>query len=448
MSDLLSVGISGLTAYRAALTAVGDNVANAETPGYSRRTVSLREAGNAGGGGVGMGTSLLFSGATAHSVERIWDDFRAADARVSSGLAGRAQVRQQWLTAVESALGDTGHDVGTLVGKFYNAAVNLSANPGDRLGRASMLSALEEAAGAMRGAADALTKVAAGISRAAQLEVDATNGDLAKLSEVNLALLAAEPGRSSHAALQDQRDRLIDSISARIDVTADIAANGTVTLTLGSDAGTKLLDLNRRSLLVVVPAADGRLSLQLSSGGTIAPLAAGAGTLSGLVDVAASTADKRATLDSLASDFAADLNSWQAAGLNPAGNPGAALLAITGGAAGLRVTTTDPAAIAAASATAENGNLLDLPAMRGVDGAESRWAALVAGQAQALAAARSEANAATTRRDNSLATRDEIIGIDLDREAADLMRYQQAYGAATKIIQTARDTLQSILDLF
>ena len=118
MSDLLSVGISGLTAYRAALTAVGDNVANAETPGYSRRTVSLREAGNAGGGGVGMGTSLLFSGATAHSVERSWDDLRAADARVSSGLAVRGQVRQQGLSAVEAALGDAGPDAGTLIVKF------------------------------------------------------------------------------------------------------------------------------------------------------------------------------------------------------------------------------------------------------------------------------------------------------------------------------------------
>jgi flagellar hook-associated protein 1 FlgK len=65
-----------------------------------------------------------------------------------------------------------------------------------------------------------------------------------------------------------------------------------------------------------------------------------------------------------------------------------------------------------------------------------------------LSAARSEASAASTRRDNSFAARDETAGIDLDREAADLMRFQQAYSASAKIIQAGRDTLQSILDLF
>ena len=51
-------------------------------------------------------------------------------------------------------------------------------------------------------------------------------------------------------------------------------------------------------------------------------------------------------------------------------------------------------------------------------------------------------------RDQAFAARDETSGIDLDREAAELLRFQQAYGASTRIIQVARETLQSILDLF
>src|SRR3546814_7774860 len=83
-----------------------------------------------------------------------------------------------------------------------------------------------------------------------------------------------------------------------------------------------------------------------------------------------------------------------------------------------RVLTSDPADIAAASADGSpNGNLLALNALRAEGGAESRWAALVAAQSQALAAARSETAAASTRRDNSFASRDEITGIDLDHEA-------------------------------
>jgi flagellar hook-associated protein 1 FlgK len=122
---------------------------------------------------------------------------------------------------------------------------------------------------------------------------------------------------------------------------------------------------------------------------------------------------------------------------------------MTAGAMSVALAASDPAAIAAASGDgAENGNLLSLSALRGQDGTESRWAALVAAQAQSLSSARSEAAAAATRREGSFAARDEVSGIDLDREAAELLRYQRAYDGSAKIIGVARDTLQSILDLF
>src|SRR3546814_13214376 len=108
-----------------------------------------------------------------------------------------------------------------------------------------------------------------------------------------------------------------------------------------------------------------------------------------------------------------------------------------------RVLTSDPADIAAASADGSpNGNLLALNALRAEGGAESRWAALVAAQSQALAAARSETAAASTRRDNSFASRDEITGIDLDHSAAELLRFHQPYNGAAKITPIARETPQ------
>jgi flagellar hook-associated protein 1 len=166
------------------------------------------------------------------------------------------------------------------------------------------------------------------------------------------------------------------------------------------------------------------------------------------VDVAASTADKRAEVEAIAAQFVAAVNGWSAAGRDLNGNPGGPLLSMPSGALSLSLVTTDPALVAAASATAENGNLLGLPAQRDTNGVEARWATLIAGSGQALASAKSEAAAASSKRDNSFAARDEISGIDLDREAAELMRFQQAYGASTRIIQVARETMQSILDLF
>lgn len=449
MSDLLGIGLSGVTAYRTALAAVADNVANAETPGYARREVRLTEGAGAGSESPIYREDLLFGGVEAASVGRAWDAYRAADSRYAAAAAGRADVRQQWLGSIETALGDGASSVGSMMGVFFNAGEALAATPSDRLGRTAMLSALHGAVGAIRGAAESLGRVAEGIAGAAQLEIDGLNADLAALADVNSALRQSAAGRTSRASMEDERDRLIDSIAGRIDVSATIGASGVATLTLGRVTGVTLLDPAARAVIGAATAADGRIQLRMFANGTTSPLPALGGRLAGLAVVAAATADRRSELDGIAGQFVTEINAWSAAGRTAAGAPGPALLAMSAGALSLAVATSDPAAIAAASADGtENGNLLALAELRGPGGSEARWAALVASQAQALSSARSEAAAATARRDGSFAARDEVSGIDLDREAAELMRYQRAYDGSAKIIQVARDTLQSILDLF
>ncbi|SMF72435.1 flagellar hook-associated protein FlgK [Allosphingosinicella indica] len=449
-SDLLNIGKSGVSAYRTALSIIAENVANSETKGYARREVVLREAGVRGGANNPIYTEIFrFNGVEANSVNRAWDMFRAADARAANSSEGRANARATWLTEIETSLGDGQSSVGSLIGAFYNTAVSLSSTPKELVGRQAMLNALNEAAGTIRNTAASLERVSQGISAAAELEANGLNADLAALAEVNVALRQAAPGRSSFASLEDERDRLIDSISKRIDVDVSIGDKGTATLTIAGSAGLTLLDPASKVQVSVAQASDGRLSLRMLANGATSILPARSGTLAGLVDMSGTTADRRQALEALTTDFATALNAWSAAGTDLDGNAGAPMLDASGGARNLAVAITDPRAVAAQSADGtENGNLLALDALRGTGGAEARWASIVSGNAQMLASARSEAAAAATRRDNALAAHDEIIGVDLDREAADLLRYQQAYGASARIIQIARETMQTIIDLF
>ncbi|MDP8914628.1 MAG: flagellar basal body protein, partial [Pseudomonadota bacterium] len=225
MSDLLSIGLSGVRAYKTAIAAVADNVANAETPGYARREVRLREGMNSGSESPIYREDLMFAGVEAASVGRAWDAYRAADSRYAASAAGRADVRQQWLGSIEIALGDGPSSVGPLVGVFFNAGEALAATPSDRLGRTAMLMALESASAAIRNTADGLSRVSQGVAQAAQLEIDGLNGDLAALVEVNSILRQTAVGRSSRASMEDERDRLIDSIANRIDVGASFDKN-------------------------------------------------------------------------------------------------------------------------------------------------------------------------------------------------------------------------------
>lgn len=450
MSDLLSLGLSGLTAYRTALAAVGENVANAETPGFARRSVRLQPMLSTGAQADPIYRDpISFGGVAAAGVVRFWDEFQATEARHAAAAAGRSDVRQQWLTSIETALDDGPAGVGSSITNFFNAADALAAAPGDTLNRSRLLLALEDISGAFRTTADSLRRISTGIGAAARLDVEKLNQSLTGLAKINTTLLSAPAGGTARAALEDERDHLIDSIAARVDVVTTLAADGTARLHLADPPGATIIGGGDTASFALTAAADGRLSLQFTNAAGTSAFAPVTGRLAGYLDTAAATADRRQALDSLAADFTADINAWSAAGRDPSGAAGQPLLSVTAGAASMSALISNPARVPAASPDGiVNGNLLELDALRGDGGAESRWTAIVAGHGQQLAAAQSEHAATVAWRDNSFAALDETTGIDLDREAADLLRYQQAYTAAARVVQVGRDTINSILELF
>jgi flagellar hook-associated protein 1 len=448
MSDLLGIGASALAAYRTALSSIGENVANAQTPGYARRRVVLQEATVVGTGDLAYRSQITFNGVTASGVARAWDSFKASEARFATSAAGRAGVREQWLTGVETALDDGPAGVGASMTGFFTAAQSLAGDPGDPLGRRAVLAKLSDTAAAFRGTGQTLARLADGIGQAAGLEVTAVNDALVALDHLNGAIAPAAPNGSARASLEDERDRLIDFIAGKIDVNVTIGTDGRASLTAGSNASISLLSGQGPSLVGLVPAADGRLSLQISTGGTTVPLPSAGGTLAGLVDVATTTADRRAALDALAVDFSAMVNGWSASGVDADGNPGGTLVTTAGGAAAMQANVTDPDLVpaAGASGTPANGNLLALETLRQSSGVEDRWSALVSANAQMLSSAKAESSATSQWRDTSLAALDEVSGVDLDNEAAELLRFQQAYNASARIIQVARETIQALFD--
>jgi flagellar hook-associated protein 1 FlgK len=447
MTDLLGIGSSALRAYQSALAAVGENVANAQTPGYARRRITLQEVAVTGSGDIAYKPQVMFAGVTAAGVTRAWDNFKAAEARFSAAADGRASVRQQWLSGVETALNDGIAGVGQAMTGFFTSAASLAADPGDTLGRRAVLTALDNVASAFRTSGQALARLSDGIGQAAEIETASLNDALRALSEVNGALGPADSNGSARASLEDERDRLIDFIAEKIDVKVSVADDGRATLTAASGSGLALLDGNGPKLVVLARATDGRLALQLQTNGTMVTLPVAGGKLAGLTDVAQNVADRRNQLDGLALDFTAMVNGWSAAGVDANGNPGTAMIGIVGAAITMQPLVTDPDLVPAASpGGTANGNLLALDAIRDASGVEDRWNTLVSGNAQMLASASAEAAATATWRDNSYAALDEVTGVDLDTEAAELLRFQQAYNASARIIQVARETIQALFD--
>lgn len=443
MSDLLAIGASGIKAYGQALSVVGDNIANAQTEGYVRRSVRLAEAPS-GGDIVLSRNSIRPGGVLAAGVTRATDQWLIDDARIAGGEASRQSAKLDWVTATESVLADGGAGIGNSVTAVFTAAEQLSGNPGSDTLRRQFLTSVDESAANFRRTASALGSAATGVATEAQGAVTQLNTDLSALSRINDGLRRARPGSSNEATLLDERDRLVGTISNATDVAISYDSRGAAIVKTAS--GDTLVDGATTATVSVNVAANGTLSFSVNPGAT--SLNPGSGALAGLRDAANHISDQRTALDTLATQFSTELNAAHQAGLDANGNPGAALLNLNGGAAAMVAVALAPDDVAAANGASLNGNILAFNNLRGPGGVEQNISAMIAAQAQTTAAARAQEAAASSRRDGSFAARDAIGAVDLDREAAELLRFQQAYEAAARTIQVARETMQSLLSIF
>ena len=105
------------------------------------------------------------------------------------------------------------------------------------------------------------------------------------------------------------------------------------------------------------------------------------------------------------------------------------------------------AAAGRAGGSRDASNLVALAGKRGTMGFEGSVQALVTDNAATLKQRRLVAEAQTTIRDGAITTRSELTGVNLDNEAVDLLKYQQAYQASSRVIQVAKETFQSILEI-
>jgi flagellar hook-associated protein 1 len=446
MSDLLSIGASGIKAYSRALATVSDNIANSQTPGYARRSVRLEEA-PAPGDVVLYRNTVRPGGVLVAGIERATNQMLIDDARVAGSDSGRTSARLNWVQATERALDDGVGGVGASLTAIFNKADQLSADPGNQALRSGFLASVDEAASAFRRTAISLQSAAGGVAAEAQGSVSQLNTSLTALERVNDGLRRARDGSSNQATLLDERDRLIDEISGSIAVNSSFDARGAASLRVAGPGGELLVDNGVVSVVSLSVAAGGQLSYGLtpSATGTLTPIS---GRLAGLSEAAGQIAGQRTSLDTLANQFAGQLNAANQAGRDALGNPGVALLDPGSGAASIAAITLTPNDVAAADASSANGNILSFANLRGPGGAEAGWANMVALQSQMTASSRAQDAAASTRRDGAFDARDDLSAVDLDREAGELLRYQQAYEGAARTIQVARETLQTILNIF
>jgi flagellar hook-associated protein 1 FlgK len=441
---IFTIARSGLTASRRSLELTAQNIANAENVDYSRRTLTQGELVMTGSIGTNAQDSL--GGVRPGAIERAESSLVQRQARDSASALSAAEAEFFALREAESALETSGVFTGLV--DFEAALTRLQNNPTEPALRLSALESARKMAGNFRIAsgtlANARNLVQAEVS-AKTLTVNEVAGELAK---INADLVGAREGTAGRAALLDARDKALRGLAEEFGISPTINANGTADVMLNGTPPVALVTGSTATPLATSFVADGTASFTV--GGT--PFVPAGGAMAGRATALAEMADLQAGLDALAVSAINLSNTAQANGVGIDGNPGAPLFAGTGaGSINVTLTSADGLATAAAGSPAGSRDTTNLAALISALGDAS---GPIAGTDSLLLGLSSRVSALETRTEGlsvvAASAEAELLretGVDLDTEAANLVRLQQAFEANSRVIQVAAELFDTILGL-
>lgn len=440
-TDLLNIAASGVRASRAALDVTAQNIANAGTEGYVRRSVRLTEL--ASPGGYQRIGDLSFSGVGIAGLTRNVDSFRQAEVRRTGSDAARAGAELGAYLNVEAGIDNAG--LFPAMTGFETALQQLTTDPVDPSLRTAAVEAAQTLARTFNLAESALDGEAAALQFAAADGATQVNRIATELGRINLQMARAAPGTADQVALLDRRDNLLGELSGYVDISTTFASDQSVEVRLGGNTGSQLVAGGATSPFTHATAADGTISFQLGG----APQTLWAGSLAGQAQGLVLVRDTRTQLDTIADNLIAAANTAQAAGAALDGTPGQPLFNGTG-AAGIKVAITSGTQLATAPAGAAAGSR-DPAGLTALRSALSGGA--IAGQIDALMFQVSSATQGRQITSDALfsiassarSAFDAQSGVNLDEEAVNLVRYQQAFQASSKAIQIASDLFDTLL---
>lgn len=449
----LSTALSAMRYNQVALDVASNNIANAATPGYARRSVVAQSLGGptvpaqwsryeGHGDGVGVG-----------EVRRMVDPLLDTRVRREHATLAFLSTQQVVLARIENGIGEPSENgVASAIDAFAQSWQDLANNPGGDAARQQVL-----------GVADSLAQAIAIQVRNVSGEeadqrvhlldvVDEVNSLASELAAMNQSIFATEQAGTDTGTLRDQRDqaalRLAELTGAvttvRPDGMYDVSLDGQ-SLVTGRSAGA----LQVASGVTPDGSADGAaISFRVTDGSGAVDVVPG-GELGAVTEVlTTSLPSYRNGLDAMARDLADAVNARHALGYDAAGAPGGAFFTYDPAdpAATLAVAFADPALLAAAGVpggTLDGGNADLLSATGDAAGAYQR---LVNGFGTQVATLnRQSANQASLAGslDNAW---EQQAGVNLDEETVNMLSAQRAYEAAARLMTTLDEMLDTLIN--
>lgn len=322
MSDMLQIAQSGARAHSRALDIVADNVANANTPGYVRRTVSLSPALSSGNGPLST-DPMGGNGVRLTSVNRAVDALQLETLRRSEGDVAALDAAQRWLRVTQSTLtGPAGID--EPYAAFTDSLAQLTTDPTDLSQRQIFLMRAQGLTERFQQSATELEGLQQGVRAEARGEAANLTSLAQELATLNGQIRRASNGSAAQASLFDQQDKILAQMSTIVAIDVQHDQMGQVTVRI-PDAGGPVLVAGNESRYARIEENGAGFELRIGPKGDDEIAPTGSGTLSGLAAAAQKISEAQTRLDDLATRLATDYNTAHENGVDLNGNDGTAL---------------------------------------------------------------------------------------------------------------------------
>jgi len=443
----LSSATQALEAQEEALSVTNNNISNVNTPDYAREIVNLVEADPTDDNGVSLGNGVDVESVT--SVQNQLLNLRIQQ-QTSDESSATAQVNA--LTEIQTLFPSSGTSLSSALTSVFTSLTALSANPTSATDRDAVITDAQTLVQQFNSISAGLTNSVPTLNTTVSTDVTSLNSLTAQAAAINQEITQQSSGSQTSATLTSQLTAVETSIAGLTNIAVTHNSDGTDNITTGN--GTPLVLGNQSFALSTSTNSSGDTQVLDASGNNITADISG-GDLGGTITVRDTDIPSLlSSLDTFANEFATAFNSAQATGYNTSGTAGTALFNISstvaGSAASISLATTDPDAIAASSesATDNNGNVANFTALQTTDlsstgaSATDQAANLTYQVGELTSNATANQTAITTSLTSLTDEQSSVSGVSIDEESANLIRYQQAYEAAAKVVTT----IESLFD--
>lgn len=224
-TGLLGIGTSALEAAYTALQTTGNNIANANTPGYSREVVSFSPTISTDLGGIYLGT-----GVQATAISRVYSNFLGQQTNQAQSAASQADTTATLTGQINSLFSDSTTGLGASIDNLFTQIQALTSNPSSSATRQTTLAAAQQMAGQFNGYYAQLQSMSQSTQGQLAGQISTVNQTVSQIASLNDQISLATASGQTPNSLLDQRDQDIQTLNQSIGITTTTQSNGAIDL--------------------------------------------------------------------------------------------------------------------------------------------------------------------------------------------------------------------------